>query len=179
MGYARKLLILSFLFALGIVRQASGDEAVRTVAGLRGGMALDDRKSSFRQYEAFIMRDLPWHWHLTKASDLRIRVEGTAGAMTSAGETGVIGSAGPNLVFSGFDGAVSLEGGVRIALLSRHRFGSEDLGGPLFFITHAGLGVRLSRNFSAGYRFQHMSNSSIYDCNPGLNMHLLELGYSF
>jgi hypothetical protein len=30
-----------------------------------------------------------------------------------------------------------------------------------------------------GYRFQHMSNASIYNRNPGLELHLLELSYRF
>ena len=178
MGYARKLLILSILFVLVMARQASGAEVARTVVGIRGGMVLDDRKRSFREYEAFVLQDLPWRWHPTRSTDLRLRVEGTAGTLTSAGDVAFIATVGPNLALGFFD-AVWLEIGGRAAVMNRHRFGSEDLGGDFLFVTHAGLGVRLGANLSAAYRFQHMSNSSIYDCNPGLNMHLLELGYSF
>ena len=29
------------------------------------------------------------------------------------------------------------------------------------------------------YRLQHMSNGVLYDSNPGLNMHMIEMGYRF
>jgi len=30
-----------------------------------------------------------------------------------------------------------------------------------------------------GYRYQHLSNLSIGDSNPGINFHLVRLGYHF
>jgi hypothetical protein len=32
---------------------------------------------------------------------------------------------------------------------------------------------------SIGYRLQHMSNGILYEHNPGLNMHMIEVGYLF
>lgn len=39
--------------------------------------------------------------------------------------------------------------------------------------------VALDRHLAMGYRWQHMSNFVFYDENPGLNLHMVEIGYRF
>ncbi len=53
------------------------------------------------------------------------------------------------------------------------------MGGPINFTSHIGLNLNFARHFSIGYRLQHMSNGVIYDENPGLNLHMIEIGYRF
>ena len=74
---------------------------------------------------------------------------------------------------------ILLDGGISAGLLSEHKFGEENFGGPIQFISHAGISFKLSDNLGVGYRFQHMSNASIYNRNPGLELHMFELKYFF
>jgi hypothetical protein len=63
--------------------------------------------------------------------------------------------------------------------ISRHRYGSQDLGGPLQFTSYIGVYWIITENFEIGYRFQHMSNAHLYDSNPGVNQHVISAGYRF
>lgn len=49
------------------------------------------------------------------------------------------------------------------------------------FGSHIGGGVRLGEQgrYEFLYRFQHLSNASIGDKNPGINFHLFQVGYRF
>ncbi|MBP0623317.1 acyloxyacyl hydrolase [Cupriavidus sp. LEh25] len=49
------------------------------------------------------------------------------------------------------------------------------------FSEYAGLGVAFGsdRRFTAGYRFQHLSNSGIKEPNPGTSFHVIYLRYRF
>jgi lipid A 3-O-deacylase len=49
------------------------------------------------------------------------------------------------------------------------------------FGSHIGGGVRLGAQgrYEFLYRFQHLSNASIGDKNPGINFHLFQFGYHF
>ncbi len=49
------------------------------------------------------------------------------------------------------------------------------------FGSHIGGGVRLGEKgrYEFLYRFQHLSNASIGDKNPGVNFHLFQFGYRF
>jgi hypothetical protein len=55
----------------------------------------------------------------------------------------------------------------------------ENLGGPVQFTSHIGVNLNFTRHFTMGYRLQHMSNGVLYDSNPGLNLHMIEVGYRF
>ena len=37
----------------------------------------------------------------------------------------------------------------------------------------------ITKHFTLGWRFQHMSNAGIYKANPGLNQQMLSTSYSF
>jgi len=62
-------------------------------------------------------------------------------------------------------------------IISQHEFGDENLGGPMQFISHIDINFNLFRHFTFGYRLQHLSNTVIDDENPGLNMHMMGIGY--
>ena len=55
----------------------------------------------------------------------------------------------------------------------------EDLGGPIEFTSHIGLNLNFARHYTIGYRLQHMSNAFLYDANPGVNSHMIEIAYRF
>lgn len=57
----------------------------------------------------------------------------------------------------------------------------EDFDIPFAFGSHLGLGARFGDQgrYELVYRFQHLSNASLGDENPGINFHVLQLGYHF
>jgi hypothetical protein len=160
-------------------RAGNGEETDWIAVGLRAGFSATDRNEDFEQYEVFATYGLPWSWLLTPDWFVSTRVQLSAGALRGGGDTGFICSVGPSIALSMAHGLILLDGGINAALLSEHQFGRENFGGPIQFVTHVGISFKLGANLGVGYRFQHMSNASIYKRNPGLELHVLELSYLF
>lgn len=169
------LLFLSFFWP----QLGNANETDWIAVGLRAGLSTTDGSEDFKQYELFATYGLPWSWELTPGWFLSTRINLSAGALRGGGDTGFIGSAGPSITLSMVQDRILLDGGISAALLSEHKFGQENFGGPIQFISHVGISFKLSDNLGVGYRFQHMSNASIYDRNPGLELHMFELSYFF
>jgi len=72
-----------------------------------------------------------------------------------------------------------IEAAVGAHLLSNVRFSDLNLSTSLQFGSHIGAGIYLGKNrmFSLVYRFQHLSNASIKQPNPGIEFHLLQFGF--
>jgi hypothetical protein len=172
-------LILLLLLGIFSPQPGSANETDWIAVGLRAGLSTTDGNEDFKQYELFATYELPWSWELTPGWFLSTRIKLSAGALRGGGETGFIGSAGPSITLSMVQGLILLDGGISAALLSEHKFGQENFGGPIQFVSHVGISFKLSANLGVGYRFQHMSNASIYNRNPGLELHMLELSYFF
>ena len=169
------LLLLSFFWP----QLGNANETGWIAVGLRAGLSTTDGSEDFKQYELFATYGLPWSWELTPGWFLSTRINLSAGALRGGGDTGFIGSAGPSITLSMVQDRIFLDGGISAALLSEHKFGQENFGGPIQFISHVGISFKLSDNLGVGYRFQHMSNASIYNRNPGLELHMFELSYFF
>lgn len=169
------LLFLSFFWP----QLGNANETDWIAVGLRAGLSTTDGSEDFKQYELFATYGLPWSWELTPGWFLSTRINLSAGALRGGGDTGFIGSAGPSITLSMVQDRIFLDGGISAALLSEHKFGQENFGGPIQFISHVGISFKLGANLGVGYRFQHMSNASIYDRNPGLELHMFELSYFF
>jgi lipid A 3-O-deacylase len=169
-------ILLVFVFALpGMSVAADSNWA----AGIRSGGSWTDSRENFRQYEIFTAYRLPWRYHMCPAVLISTRMEGTAGVLTRAGKSGFVGSLGPDIAMEFLKGRVSLAGGASVAALSEHSFEDQNLGGWFQFISHVGANFRLTEHLGIGYRFQHMSNACIYDKNPGVDLHMLELRWGF
>jgi len=171
--------LILFLLSFFSPQPGSAEETGWISVGFRAGLSATYGNEDFEQYELFATYGLPWSWGLTDTSFVSTRICLSAGALRGGGETGLIGSAGPTVALSMFNGIILLDGGISAALLSEHQFGQENFGGPIQFVSHVGIGFKLGANLGVGYRFQHMSNASIYKRNPGLELHVLELGYLF
>ena len=74
-----------------------------------------------------------------------------------------------------------LEAAVGAHLLSNVRFSDLNLSTSLQFGSHIGAGLYFGKNqtISLVYRYQHLSNASIKQPNPGIEFHLLQVGYRF
>ena len=72
-----------------------------------------------------------------------------------------------------------LEVGLGAHFLSNIRFDDLSLSTSLQFGSHIGAGIYFGkdRRFSLVYRFQHLSNASVKQPNPGVEFHLLQLGF--
>ncbi|MFT4560619.1 MAG: lipid A 3-O-deacylase [Gammaproteobacteria bacterium] len=59
--------------------------------------------------------------------------------------------------------------------------GNKNFDIPFAFGSHVGGGLRFGNGgrYELLYRFQHLSNASLGDDNPGINFHVLNLGYRF
>ena len=147
--------------------------------GLRLGISDHLNDEDFKQYEAFAIWNLPWDWPLGPDGTLGTYLEANAGLLRGGGDSGFVGSIGPGLYLRGLEDKISIYLGVNPTVISKHEYGEEDLGGPFQFTSHIGIGFRFTRQFAIGYRFQHMSNLVFYEENPGLNLHMVEIGYNF
>ena len=74
-----------------------------------------------------------------------------------------------------------LEFGLGPHLHTDDSIGDKDFDIPFAFGSHVGGGFRFgeSGRYELLYRFQHLSNASLGDDNPGINFHALHLGYRF
>jgi hypothetical protein len=146
--------------------------------GARLGFPAESTSNNFLQSEAFLDYNL-WRWCLTTNWHLQSRVGISAGWLGKRGDDAFIGSLGPILEINRARFPLSLEGGFCPTYITRHQFGSIDLGTSGQFTTHIGLNWDVTSHWRIGYRFQHMSNAGIKEPNPGFNLHVVAIGYLF
>jgi hypothetical protein len=141
-----------------------------------GGVAPEE----FREYDVAANFRLPWAWYSQSDWGAGIRLMASAGALYGAGETALVVSLIPLVALGSQDGRFTLDMGAGGALLSRHRFGTQDYGGYFQFALTAGVGVPLFKRLGVGYRFLHYSDTGIYGPhNTGADFHMLEFTYRF
>ena len=157
----------------------SASEIAWRSAGLRGGIDDDRNDENFEQYEGFATWKLPWLWQWDHGWKIGTYLEANAGVLSGGGTAAFVGSVGPGLYISGLKDMVEISMGLNPTIISKHKFGDENLGGPIQFTSHIGLNLILTKHYSIGYRLQHMSNGVLYEHNPGVNMHMIEGGYRF
>lgn len=164
------------LNAMPITQGRAGDALT---VGVRGGINGGDLDEDFERYELFASYGLPWRWQWGAGWSLGVKIDASMGALRGADTTAFIAMLGPGLGL-GVEGLpLVLDLGVAPTFISEDQFGDENLGGEIQFSSHIGLSYLLEGGLTLGYRFQHTSNASIKDPNPGLNMHLFQLGYRF
>ncbi len=169
----------TLLLALGLITAGTSSADDSLIFGFRGGFSEKSVSGeNFQQYELFVDYKLPWNWQWS-GWQLDTRLEGTAGALNGANETGFVGSIGPALSFSHTSLPLFLDLGVSPTVLSRSTFKNANLGGNFQFTDYVGIRFKPSETMEIGYRFQHMSNAGIKEPNPGLNMNMFQLGYHF
>jgi len=74
-----------------------------------------------------------------------------------------------------------LELGAGVHVTTESEIENKDFDINFTFGSHVGGGVRFGDKgrYELMYRFQHLSNASLGDKNPGVNFHLFNLGYHF
>ena len=154
--------------------------------GIRGGINSETigipptEKEDFEQYDVFAVVGTPWSWDFSSGWDIRFRLNIAAGTLRAAGDSGFIGELSPGIAFSKPSWRFTFDIGGGPAYLSQEKYGRQDIGGPVQIIGHGGITYHLPWRISAGYRFHHMSDASIYGSNNrGVDLHMLELSYRF
>jgi hypothetical protein len=179
MQLKRYWMILVFVLIGFATQPLSGNEIVWRSIGLRAGVDDNRNDEDFKQYESFATWSLPWNWHSFSNWTIGTYLEANAGMLRGGGDSAFVGSIGPGIYFTGCKEIIDISVGINPTIISKHKFGDENLGGPVQFTSHIGLNLNFTRHFTIGYRLQHMSNGVLYENNPGLNMHMIEMGYRF
>ena len=163
-----------------VEKPAYGEDLSKYSLGARTGiMVSGSMETSFNLYEAIGSFKLPWSYTWDSGWLLTTELDITAGNLRAAQDNGFIASAGPGIAITIPQGWMSFVLGFKFVYLNDYQFGGEDLGGNVSFRQELGVEFKIYSGLHAGYRIQHMSNAGIYDNNPGLDMHILELRYRF
>lgn len=170
--------ILVFVVALGLILGAPSSWAAEKLVfgvGLRSGFTALEKQETFHLHELIAYHTLPWDRQWGSGWMLDTFWEIHFGLLTAADEEAVLLSTGPMVTLQTPWKRVAFMAAVRPAFLEDHIFGKENLGGEIQFTEEIGINVTLTKYISIGYRFQHLSNANLYDNNPGLDFHALEV----
>ena len=175
---------LLFLIALFPV-SGWGEKFEWTSVGIRGAVNYKDaglppgEKVDFEQFDVEGTLGLPGRWDVSEDWKARYQLNPTAGALRGAGATGFISTMTWGIALTNERWRTTLDFGLGGALLSKWKFPGQNVGGPFQFIGHGGVLFHLPWNLSAGYRFHHMSDATVYGNNRGVDLHMLEVRYRF
>lgn len=145
------------------VRAGSGDGFDSTDAYLRWGARWLQRRIA----EPYLPPGVEVRWELTLGY-----WDGGAGNLRLV-------ALGPLLTYRTPGERLRITAGLQPTLISEHEVNGEDLGGPVQFTSHLGIGWVLWPRLVLGARIQHTSNGHLYDSNPGVDIFAVELDYAF
>lgn len=150
--------------------------------GLSGQTFLGkEQKYNFRLYDVAGVFRLPWAWPLGETGwRIETRLITSAGAITGAGETGLMATIVPTVAVTSRNGTFTIDGGAGPGFFSNYKFGNQNFGGPVQIVATIGAGVNVFSHGYAGFRLQHFSDATLYgQSSLGVDMYLIELGYRF
>ena len=173
-----KRLIIIFTLLIFTVMPGNAGDGKWNTAGIRAGINDSRNEESFSQYEACATFSLPWKWKSGSEWIVGSFIGANAGAIT-ADDNAFIGSIGPGIYIMTPAESFVLSAGIYPTYISRSKFGKEDLGESFQFTSAAGINFNFLQHITIGYRLQHMSNAGLADQNPGVNTHMIEVGYRF
>jgi hypothetical protein len=159
-----------------VIAVSTGDMQI----GLRGGNenSKSNLEEDYHAAELYLLKVLPWTLSFAEQAVLSSRFDLGATYLAGTDEKSGMLAAGADLVLGLWDGGVEFELGLRPTWLFDHTYGDDNFGGGMQFTSHAGLAINWQK-MALSYRIQHISNAGIYDNNPGLNLHMIGLGYRF
>jgi hypothetical protein len=177
--------LVPLLVLIALARGISADPAVPgldlnpdAIGGRVGTNVGDDGRSVLHRYDIHAQWALPWQWRLQQGVTLKPVVEATAGLLHNDDESALIGSVTTGVDFAAGTSGFYLSATAGLLLVSDYRLGPEDFGGPLQGTFGAGVGFRIGKQLSLGYRYDHFSDAGLYGSdNRGVDMHMLELRY--
>ncbi len=175
---ARRLCVTVALCALALASHAAQALELSELR-LRFGTDLGRLSESYSLADVEGRFLLPWQWEHDSGGRTDLLLDASIGYIDAADDQGGIVAIGPTVRYRTANDELSVEAGVRPALLSRHQFGRDSLGSSIQFVSHLGLRLKFGDRIGVGYRIQHMSNAGLASPNPGLDVHYIELSYGF
>ena len=163
------------------------------LAHAAGGISLelgvDDDDDDVTRFALSFSYELPYRWF--DSGDWYLGTYFEADAHYWDGEEGTTGT--DSLASIGLVGVLRfqrnpaagiapfVEFGTGPHLQTESEISNKDFDIAFAFGSHVGGGVRFGANgrYELMYRYQHLSNAGIGDDNPGINFHLVRLGYWF
>lgn len=173
----KRLFLIVMLIVFITLPGNASDEKWNTF-GLRAGVSDSRNDESFSQYEVYVTLTLPLKWRSDHDWIIGSFIGLNVGALTCEG-IGFVGSVGPGVYISTLPESVTLLAGIYPTYIGQSIFGNEDFGNSFQFTSAVGVNLNFHQHWAIGYRFQHMSNGGLSDENPGLNTHMIEMGYRF
>ena len=138
----------------------------------------EDAPEDFEEYSVSANFRLPWKGYFTSGWSIGTHLMANTGILRGAGENALIVSLIPEIALRSKDGWFTLDLGVGGALFSRHRFGTQDYGGPFQFALTLGVGVPFYKKLGIGYRFMHYSDAGVNGSDTtGADFHMIEFSY--
>jgi hypothetical protein len=150
--------------------------------GLSGQTFLGkEQKYNFRLYDVAAVFRLPWAWPLGETGGrIETRLITSAGAISGAGETGLMATIVPALALTSRNGTFTLDGGAGPGFFTNYKFGNQNFGGPVQIVATAGVSANVFSHGYAGLRLMHFSDATLYSQSSlGVDMYLIEIGYRF
>jgi hypothetical protein len=173
----KKILLAATLACLlGLAPSLYADFEIEGL-GFQYGIDAEDG-AQLNSYEVMAWMKTPWEWSIHDAIELEFYLEGTAGIIDGVGETSGLVHLGLLAEIEIDDFPVSFLVGTGPTLLTEDEFDDYDMGSQLQFTSSIGFRVEIE-SFQLAYRYQHISNASIDETNPGLNMHVFSAIYEF
>ncbi|WP_192576497.1 acyloxyacyl hydrolase [Halomonas lysinitropha] len=140
----------------------------------------EEAPEDFEEYDLSANVALPWEPFSTSGWRVGTRLMASAGVLRGAGENALVVSAIPEVTLGSQNGRFLLDLGAGGALFSRHRFGTQDFGGPFQFALTLGIGGPLYRELGLGYRFLHYSDAGVNGSDTtGADFHMIEVRYRY
>jgi len=134
---------------------------------------------AFEQKELLLRGNLPWEHRISSVFSLYTQLEISTGRLEGGRKKAFLTSIGPSIILSYHESLVALDAGISPTLVTEHKFCHRNIGGVIQFTSHIGIYFSTFRFMKLGYRFQHMSNASLYKKNPGINLHVFEARFKF
>jgi hypothetical protein len=182
-GIDVRLVVLSFIWCLLASAPSYSEDLHLMSIGIRarvsGATILGEQQpEEFQEYDLAANFRLRWQRYSASGWGVGTRLMASAGIMLGGGEKALVGSLIPGIAFGSEDGRFALDLGVGAALLSRHRFGTQDYGGPFQFALTVGVGFPLYKQLGLGYRFMHYSDAGVNGADTiGADFHMIEFIY--
>ncbi|MDZ7853227.1 MAG: acyloxyacyl hydrolase [Halomonas sp.] len=181
---AFKLLPIVLACLLATTSSSAGDLELQSLS-LRARVSEktllgDQAPEDFKEYDLSANVALPWESYSTSGWGMGTRLMASAGLLRGSGKNALVVSVIPELTLGSQDGRFLLDLGAGGALFSRHRFGTQDYGGPFQFALTLGIGGPLYRQLGLGYRFLHYSDAGVNGPDTtGADFHMIEFRYRY
>ncbi|KUG25721.1 hypothetical protein ASZ90_004449 [hydrocarbon metagenome] len=146
--------------------------------GVRTGINDNHKKDlDLSVYEIYLHTVPPLYSTDNILDDLNISLEMALGVVHDKTKSSLLFSMGPTLRLINYENIVSVSTGLKPSLMTNHIFNDFDFGGTFNFKSHIALTISPNKQINLGYRFEHISNAGLYEKNPGVNFHYVEVVY--